>query len=69
MRMLKLSCLQGFSGTLKSTCTFSIMSGWIWVLTSDSMAQVCLAVVAFFVFFMTRAKLYGYLGEVFKDYL
>lgn len=52
MRMLKLSCLQGFSGTLKSTCTFSIMSGWIWVLTSDSMAQVCLAVVAFLFFLL-----------------
>lgn len=69
MRMLKLSCLQRFSGTLKSTFTFFITSGWIWVLTSDSMAQVCLAVVAFLFFFMTRAKLYGYLGEVFKDYL
>lgn len=45
---------------------------YVWVDMGVDLRQHGLGVsgsCCFFVFFMTRAKLYGYHGQVFKDYL
>lgn len=57
MWMLKLSCLQCFCGAPNAHAhAFDIMSGCVWVLALDRIAQVCLVVPPPFLFYDWKRK-------------